>query len=77
MLILHYYSSPIFSFAGLLIDLGLATNNDLETAEQYVMTCDSSTESQSKFDMFLSKVKSNPHTLYVLVQDQAHMDICR
>ncbi|XP_041483730.1 GREB1-like protein isoform X2 [Lytechinus variegatus] len=61
--------------SNLLVDLGLVSTNDLDSAEPYVMQCDSSSENQAKFDMFINKVKTMPHTLFVLVQDQAHLDI--
>nr|XP_054772860.1 GREB1-like protein [Lytechinus pictus] len=61
--------------SNLLVDLGLVSTNDLDSAEPYVMQCDSSSENQAKFDMFINKVKTMPHTLFVVVQDQAHLDI--
>ncbi|XP_033645138.1 GREB1-like protein isoform X1 [Asterias rubens] len=63
--------------SNLLVDLGLTTTNTQKTAEQYIMQCSTSSENQAKFDNFVSKVKIMPHTLFVLVQDQAHLDIYR
>ncbi|XP_030839073.1 GREB1-like protein isoform X3 [Strongylocentrotus purpuratus] len=61
--------------SNLLVDLGLVTTNDAKSAEPYVMQCDSAAENQAKFDLFINKVKTMPHTLFVLVQDQAHLDV--
>ncbi|XP_072169891.1 GREB1-like protein [Diadema setosum] len=61
--------------SNLLVDLGLVTTSDQKSAEPFVMQCDSSVENQAKFDLFINKVKTMPHTLFVLVHDQAHLDV--
>ncbi|XP_070556492.1 GREB1-like protein [Ptychodera flava] len=63
--------------SGLLVDLGLEEVSSIKAAENHVMRCDKSPESQAKFENFVKRVKSHPYTLFVLIQDQAHIDINR
>ncbi|OXB81661.1 UNVERIFIED_CONTAM: hypothetical protein H355_008910 [Colinus virginianus] len=64
-----------FSFlAGVLVDLGLEDNGTAyQRAEKYVVRLDN--EIQTKFEVFMKRVKQNPYTLFVLVHDNAHVDL--
>lgn len=67
---------PPFLPPGVLVDLGLEENGTAyHRAEKYVVRLDN--EIQSKFDLFMRKVKQNPYTLFVLVHDNAHVDLTR
>lgn len=60
--------------SGVLVDLGLEENGTAyHRAEKYVVRLDN--EIQSKFDLFMRRVKQNPYTLFVLVHDNAHVDL--
>uniref|UniRef100_A0A8C8SJB7 GREB1 like retinoic acid receptor coactivator n=1 Tax=Pelusios castaneus TaxID=367368 RepID=A0A8C8SJB7_9SAUR len=60
--------------SGVLIDLGLEENGTAyQRAEKYVVRLDS--EIQTKFEVFMKRVKQNPYTLFVLVHDNAHVDL--
>ncbi|XP_062986689.1 GREB1-like protein isoform X2 [Elgaria multicarinata webbii] len=60
--------------SGVLVDLGLEENGAAyQRAEKYVVRLDN--EIQTKFDMFMRRVKQNPYTLFVLVHDNAHVDL--
>ncbi|PIK48196.1 putative GREB1-like protein isoform X2 [Apostichopus japonicus] len=61
----------------LLVDLGLVTTNSRESCEQFLMKLDNSKVSQTKFEHFLVSIQCMPQTLFVLIQDQAHLDIFR
>lgn len=62
--------------AGVLVDLGLEeTATAHQRAEKYVVRLDS--EIQSKFEVFMRRVKQNPYTLFVLVHDHAHVELTR
>lgn len=65
-----------FFFTGVLVDLGLEDNGTAhQRAEKYVVRLDN--EIQSKFDVFMRKVKQNPYTLFVLVHDNSHVELTR
>lgn len=66
-----------FSFlVGVLVDLGLEDNGTAyQRAEKYVVRLDN--EIQTKFEVFMKRVKQNPYTLFVLVHDNAHVDLTR
>ncbi|XP_026526056.1 GREB1-like protein [Notechis scutatus] len=60
--------------SGVLVDLGLEESGTAyQRAEKYVMQLDN--EVQTKFDSFMRRVKQNPYTLFVLVHDNAHVDL--
>uniref|UniRef100_A0A8D2JA07 GREB1 like retinoic acid receptor coactivator n=1 Tax=Varanus komodoensis TaxID=61221 RepID=A0A8D2JA07_VARKO len=60
--------------SGVLVDLGLEENEAAyQRAEKYVVRLDN--EIQTKFDIFMRRVKQNPYTLFVLVHDNAHVDL--
>uniref|UniRef100_A0A8C4UPK1 GREB1 like retinoic acid receptor coactivator n=1 Tax=Falco tinnunculus TaxID=100819 RepID=A0A8C4UPK1_FALTI len=60
--------------SGVLVDLGLEDNGTAyQRAEKYVVRLDN--EIQTKFEVFMRKVKQNPYTLFVLVHDNAHVDL--
>ncbi|KAM5222301.1 GREB1-like protein isoform 2-T2 [Ctenodactylus gundi] len=60
--------------SGVLVDLGLEeTEAAHQRAEKYVVRLDS--EIQSKFEVFMRRVKQNPYTLFVLVHDHAHVEL--
>ncbi|XP_061452572.1 GREB1-like protein isoform X7 [Rhineura floridana] len=60
--------------SGVLVDLGLEENGAAyQRAEKYVVRLDN--EIQTKFDVFMRRVKQNPYTLFVLVHDNAHVDL--
>ncbi|XP_058533076.1 GREB1-like protein isoform X2 [Ochotona princeps] len=60
--------------SGVLVDLGLEDNGTAhQRAEKYVVRLDN--EIQSKFDVFMRKVKQNPYTLFVLVHDNSHVEL--
>ncbi|KAM6135439.1 GREB1-like protein isoform 3-T3 [Pterocles gutturalis] len=59
--------------SGVLVDLGLEDNGTAyQRAEKYVVQLDN--EIQTKFEVFMRRVKQNPYTLFVLVHDNAHVD---
>ncbi|NXG77267.1 GRB1L protein, partial [Baryphthengus martii] len=59
--------------SGVLVDLGLEDNGTAyQRAEKYVVRLDN--EIQTKFEVFMRRVKQNPYTLFVLVHDNAHVD---
>ncbi|NXS59364.1 GRB1L protein, partial [Brachypteracias leptosomus] len=59
--------------SGVLVDLGLEDNGmAYQRAEKYVVRLDN--EIQTKFEVFMRRVKQNPCTLFVLVHDNAHVD---
>lgn len=65
-----------FFLAGVLIDLGLEENGTAhQRAEKYVVRLDN--EIQSKFEVFMRRVKQNPYTLFVLVHDNSHVELTR
>ncbi|XP_077991661.1 GREB1-like protein [Glandiceps talaboti] len=76
-LVLHHQTLERLAQSGLLVDLGLEEVSSVKLAEKYVMRCDKSTDTQTKFDNFVRRVKAYPYTLFVLIQDQAHIDINR
>ncbi|XP_077208750.1 GREB1-like protein isoform X4 [Paroedura picta] len=60
--------------SGVLVDLGLEENGAAyQRAEKYVVRLDN--EIQTKFEVFMKRVKQNPYTLFVLVHDNAHVDL--
>ncbi|XP_049626145.1 GREB1-like protein [Suncus etruscus] len=60
--------------SGVLVDLGLEENGTAyQRAEKYVVRLDS--EIQTKFEVFMRKVKQNPYTLFVLVHDNSHVEL--
>ncbi|XP_060099896.1 GREB1-like protein [Heteronotia binoei] len=60
--------------SGVLVDLGLEENGTAyQRAEKYVVRLDN--EIQTKFEVFMKRVKQNPYTLFVLVHDNAHVDL--
>ncbi|XP_058661710.1 GREB1-like protein isoform X3 [Ammospiza caudacuta] len=60
--------------SGVLVDLGLEDNGTAyQRAEKYVVRLDN--EIQAKFEVFMRRVKQNPYTLFVLVHDNAHVDL--
>ncbi|CAO2593210.1 GREB1-like protein [Lemmus lemmus] len=60
--------------SGVLVDLGLEENGMAhQRAEKYVVRLDS--DIQSKFDVFMRRVKQNPYTLFVLVHDNSHVEL--
>ncbi|XP_015278789.1 PREDICTED: GREB1-like protein [Gekko japonicus] len=60
--------------SGVLVDLGLEENGAAyQKAEKYVVRLDN--EIQTKFEIFMKRVKQNPYTLFVLVHDNAHVDL--
>ncbi|CAM4590000.1 unnamed protein product [Lepidochelys kempii] len=60
--------------SGVLVDLGLEENGTAyQRAEKYVVRLDN--EIQTKFEVFMRRVKQNPYTLFVLVHDNAHIDL--
>uniref|UniRef100_A0A669R186 GREB1 like retinoic acid receptor coactivator n=1 Tax=Phasianus colchicus TaxID=9054 RepID=A0A669R186_PHACC len=60
--------------SGVLVDLGLEDNGTAyQRAEKYVVRLDN--EIQTKFEVFMKRVKQNPYTLFVLVHDNAHVDL--
>ncbi|OXB81657.1 UNVERIFIED_CONTAM: hypothetical protein H355_008906 [Colinus virginianus] len=62
--------------SGVLVDLGLEDNGTAyQRAEKYVVRLDN--EIQTKFEVFMKRVKQNPYTLFVLVHDNAHVDLTR
>uniref|UniRef100_A0A8C7YA57 GREB1 like retinoic acid receptor coactivator n=1 Tax=Oryzias sinensis TaxID=183150 RepID=A0A8C7YA57_9TELE len=60
--------------SGVLVDLG---NEDVSTAsqksEKYVVRLDS--DVHARMEAFMKKVKQNPYTLFVLIHDNAHVDL--
>ena len=62
--------------AGVLVDLGLEENGTAyQRAEKYVVRLDN--EIQTKFEVFMRRVKQNPYTLFVLVHDNSHVELTR
>ncbi|XP_054250684.1 GREB1-like protein [Indicator indicator] len=60
--------------SGVLVDLGLEeAGSAYQRAERYVVRLDG--EVQAKLELFLRRVKQNPYTLFVLVHDNAHLDL--
>ncbi|XP_072460462.1 GREB1-like protein isoform X4 [Notamacropus eugenii] len=60
--------------SGVLVDLGLEENGTAyQRAEKYVVRLDN--EIQTKFEVFMRKVKQNPYTLFVLVHDNSHVEL--
>ncbi|KAM9225465.1 GREB1-like protein isoform 1-T1 [Dugong dugon] len=60
--------------SGVLVDLGLEENGSAhQRAEKYVVRLDS--EIQTKFEVFMRRVKQNPYTLFVLVHDNSHVEL--
>ncbi|XP_004702956.1 GREB1-like protein isoform X3 [Echinops telfairi] len=60
--------------SGVLVDLGLEENGTAhQRAEKYVVRLDN--EIQTKFDVFMRRVKQNPSTLFVLVHDNSHVEL--
>ncbi|XP_037661426.1 GREB1-like protein isoform X5 [Choloepus didactylus] len=60
--------------SGVLVDLGLEENGTAhQRAEKYVVRLDS--EIQTKFEVFMRRVKQNPYTLFVLVHDNSHVEL--
>ncbi|KAM6457238.1 GREB1-like protein isoform 7-T9 [Liasis olivaceus] len=60
--------------SGVLVDLGLEESGAAyQRAEKYVVRLDN--EVQTKFDGFMRRVKQNPYTLFVLIHDNAHVDL--
>ncbi|XP_055481251.1 GREB1-like protein [Psammomys obesus] len=60
--------------SGVLVDLGLEESGMAhQRAEKYVVRLDN--EIQSKFEVFLRRVKQNPYTLFVLVHDNSHVEL--
>lgn len=66
----------VFFLAGVLVDLGLEENGTAyQRAEKYVVRLDN--EIQTKFEVFMRRVKQNPYTLFVLVHDNSHVELTR
>uniref|UniRef100_G3U3P3 GREB1 like retinoic acid receptor coactivator n=1 Tax=Loxodonta africana TaxID=9785 RepID=G3U3P3_LOXAF len=62
--------------SGVLVDLGLEENGSAhQRAEKYVVRLDN--EIQTKFEVFMRRVKQNPYTLFVLVHDNSHVELTR
>ncbi|XP_037838384.1 GREB1-like protein isoform X1 [Chlorocebus sabaeus] len=60
--------------SGVLVDLGLEENGTAhQKAEKYVVRLDN--EIQTKFEVFMRRVKQNPYTLFVLVHDNSHVEL--
>ncbi|KAG8518878.1 GREB1-like protein [Galemys pyrenaicus] len=60
--------------SGVLVDLGLEeTGTAYQRAEKYVVRLDN--EIQTKFEVFMRRVKQNPYTLFVLVHDNSHVEL--
>lgn len=60
--------------SGVLVDLGLEESGLAhQRAERYVVRLDN--EIQSKFEVFMRRVKQNPYTLFVLVHDNSHVEL--
>ncbi|KAL1773732.1 GREB1 isoform X1 [Sigmodon hispidus] len=60
--------------SGVLVDLGLEENGVAhQRAEKYVVRLDN--DIQSKFEVFMRRVKQNPYTLFVLVHDDSHVEL--
>ncbi|XP_068849670.1 GREB1-like protein isoform X3 [Capricornis sumatraensis] len=60
--------------SGVLVDLGLEENGTAyQRAEKYVVRLDN--EIQTKFEVFMRRVKQNPCTLFVLVHDNSHVEL--
>ncbi|XP_036060153.1 GREB1-like protein [Onychomys torridus] len=60
--------------SGVLVDLGLEENGMAhQRAEKYVVRLDN--DIQSKFEVFMRRVKQNPYTLFVLVHDNSHVEL--
>uniref|UniRef100_A0A2K5HTV0 GREB1 like retinoic acid receptor coactivator n=1 Tax=Colobus angolensis palliatus TaxID=336983 RepID=A0A2K5HTV0_COLAP len=60
--------------SGVLVDLGLEENGTAhQRAEKYVIRLDN--EIQTKFEVFMRRVKQNPYTLFVLVHDNSHVEL--
>uniref|UniRef100_A0A8D2FFE4 GREB1 like retinoic acid receptor coactivator n=1 Tax=Theropithecus gelada TaxID=9565 RepID=A0A8D2FFE4_THEGE len=60
--------------SGVLVDLGLEENGTAhQRAEKYVVRLDN--EIQTKFEVFMRRVKQNPYTLFVLVHDNSHVEL--
>lgn len=60
--------------SGVLVDLGLEENGTAyQRAEKYVVRLDN--EIQTKFEVFMRRVKQNPYTLFVLVHDNCHVEL--
>ncbi|XP_060029552.1 GREB1-like protein isoform X2 [Erinaceus europaeus] len=60
--------------SGVLVDLGLEENGTAyQRAEKYVVCLDN--EIQTKFEVFMRRVKQNPYTLFVLVHDNSHVEL--
>ncbi|XP_058133503.1 GREB1-like protein isoform X3 [Dasypus novemcinctus] len=60
--------------SGVLVDLGLEENGTAhQRAEKYVVRLDN--EIQTKFELFMRRVKQNPYTLFVLVHDNSHVEL--
>ncbi|XP_078253428.1 GREB1-like protein isoform X2 [Rhinoraja longicauda] len=60
--------------SGVLVDLGLEESNiAYQKAEKYIIRLDH--DIQNKFEAFMKKVKQNPYTLFVLIHDNAHVDL--
>ncbi|XP_022351504.1 GREB1-like protein [Enhydra lutris kenyoni] len=60
--------------SGVLVDLGLEENGmAYQRAEKYVVRLDN--EIQTKFEVFMRRVKQNPYTLFVLVHDNSHVEL--
>lgn len=68
--------NSFFFLAGVLVDLGLEENGTAyQRAEKYVVRLDN--EIQTKFEVFMRRVKQNPYTLFVLVHDNSHVELTR
>lgn len=68
--------NSFFFLVGVLVDLGLEENGTAyQRAEKYVVRLDN--EIQTKFEVFMRRVKQNPYTLFVLVHDNCHVELTR
>ncbi|XP_028925448.1 GREB1-like protein isoform X3 [Ornithorhynchus anatinus] len=62
--------------SGVLVDLGLEEiGTAYQRAEKYVVRLDN--DIQTKFEVFMRRVKQNPYTLFVLVHDNSHVELTR
>eukprot|EP00118_Oscarella_pearsei_P004100 m.17052 g.17052 ORF g.17052 m.17052 type:complete len:2013 (+) comp27284_c1_seq1:143-6181(+) len=61
----------------ILVQLGLATEetNSFETAAKFVIKGRYHPEESAKFVKFVAKVRKNPNTLFLVVQDAAHLGL--
>lgn len=65
-----------FAWPGVLLDLGIEDSYSVaENLDQFVVSLDERVH--GKMDDFMKKVRENPHTLFVLIHDDSHVDLTR